>query len=112
MGSGYSNEFVNNFTQINNDIRNNGVEFQIIEKLDSICQACPNQNGVKCSSQEKVLKLDIKHAQALNLKNGDVLDWNKSVEKIKKNISPEIFADICHECEWYSLEICYNRLFK
>ena len=111
VGSGYSSKFVENFAQINEDIVNKGAKFQIIEKLDSICQACPNQNGKICTSQEKVERLDVKHMQALELKNGDILDWSMSTQKIKSSITPEIFANICHECEWFSLGICYNRLF-
>ncbi len=112
MGSGYSSDFVDNFTQINHDIINNGAQFQIANKLDSICSACPNQNGVKCESQDKVEQLDIKHSQALDLKNDAILDWQMSVNKIRDNITPEVFAEICHECEWYSLGICYNKLFQ
>ena len=112
MGSGYSNEFVDNFTQINNDIVNNGAKFQIIQQLDSICMACPNQNGDICNKQEKVTRLDNNHMQALDLQNGDILDWDESVTKIKDKISKDVFSKICHECEWYGLDICYNKLFK
>ena len=112
VGSGYSNEFVDNFAQINNDIVNNGSEFQIMGQLDSICMACPNQNGNKCNEQDKVTRLDNHHMQALGVQDGDVLDWDTSVQKIKAKITPEVFAHICHECEWYSLNICYNKLFK
>ena len=111
-GNGYDNAFVHNFTQINEDIINNKKQLIIVNKLDSICDKCPNQNGIKCDTQEKIDNLDNKHMQALQIQQDDILNWDQAVEKIKINITKDVFKNICSECEWYESNICYNVLFS
>ena len=110
-GNGYNKAFVHNFTQINEDIISNKKPFIIVNKLDSICSKCPNHNGIICNTQEKVNGLDSKHMQALQIQDGDILNWEQSIKKIKDHITEDVFNNICHDCEWYKSNICYNVMF-
>ena len=84
---------------------------EVVNETDDICSPCPHKRGVSCEAQEKILKLDRAHAEALKLKAGDVLSWGEAKARITKNIDMEKFEKICAPCSWKALGICQSVLF-
>lgn len=111
-GCGYSENFVKNYKEIVREIFDNpNIKIEVVSSLDSVCRACPNQTKLgKCNKQAKVLELDRKHMEILEIKIGEVLTWSEAVRKIRDNMSIEKFEYACKGCSWQSYGICRNTL--
>jgi uncharacterized protein len=110
-GYGYSKSFIENYQEIINQLP--GVEIKVVEGLDQICSACPEQTKQgECIKQRRVSMLDAKHMEVLGIKIGQVLTWNKAVEKIKEKMSIEKFEYACQECSWKPYGICKDVLLQ
>jgi uncharacterized protein len=115
QGKGYSAHFVANYKKIVQQLRNeNGYDtpIKVVRETDSICTACPHSRGTKCNTEETIVPLDDAHAEALGLKEGDVLSWGEAKELIRENIDLSKFKTICATCSWQSLGICEIALSK
>lgn len=112
-GLGYSNEFVANYWQVVDKIKNHDALIQIVFKNDYICASCPhyiNQN--LCQYQTKIKSLDKRHTEVLALGAGQVLSYAQVKELIKTKMSLEKFHKACNGCSWKSLGICESTLMK
>jgi uncharacterized protein len=110
-GKGYSPAFVSNFQRIMDKLQHAGdTEIQITSHTDSICAPCPHRQGKSCDSEAHIQELDAKHREALQLENTPSISWANARERIKENISLDVFHRICASCEWKSLGICEQKL--
>jgi hypothetical protein len=112
-GKGYSPKFIENFSQITDQLRGeNGdqTEIAVTSHTDSVCHPCPHRRGKLCTSQEKIEQLDQTHAKVLEIKVGDVLTWREAKKRIAENVSVEKFHQMCEPCEWRKLGICEEAL--
>nr|WP_246168571.1 DUF1284 domain-containing protein [Wolbachia endosymbiont of Ctenocephalides felis wCfeT] len=111
-GYGYSQDFVENYKKIASTIASDpSTQIEVIGSLDSICSACPNQTKQgKCSTQAKVLELDRRHMEVLEIKVGEVLTWNEATKKIRGEMSIEKFEYAYQGCSWQQYGICKNAL--
>ncbi len=103
---GYNNEFVFNMANVINEISDKSIF--LVSDLDDICLKCP-LNVKQCETQEKVLKMDQKVLEYFNLKQG-IYCYEELKNRIKENITREIFNDICSECEWIDKVDCYSKI--
>ncbi|MFN8770871.1 MAG: DUF1284 domain-containing protein [Neisseriaceae bacterium] len=113
IGEGYNDKFIENFSKINEDLKQNPHKIiKLVNISDDICKECNHKKGKECSTEDKITSLDMKHQDMLGIKNGQELSWNEAVELIKTNITKDKFHYMCHTCEWYNYGICYNKIFK
>jgi len=113
QGKGYSDEFVENFFKIVNQLREeNGddVEIEVVAETDDVCAPCPSRREKLCTKQVTIDQLDENHANVLRLKPGDVLTWGEAKQRIKEYMSLENFHQACAPCSWKSLGICEKIL--
>jgi len=111
QGKGYSLDFIENYTKIVEQL-NDDTEIIVLEQTDSICAPCPHKREKLCEIQEKIDALDKAHAQVLDIKAGDVLNWKEAKERVATNISVEKFNEICAPCLWKELGVCEAALKK
>ena len=113
-GQGYSDEFVKGYQEIARGLREapdgDDVMIEVVSHTDSICTPCPNKQGLKCTTEEKVQKLDTHHASALGLRAGDRLTWGEAKQRVRERVSNEVFDKICDPCGWKPKGICEKAL--
>ncbi|GAA3654526.1 DUF1284 domain-containing protein [Asaccharospora irregularis] len=128
QGKGYSEEFSKNMESIikkidvynknynksNNQnlfsLRKRHKKVKIIFSLDSLCGKCPNNIGSNlCSSQERVEQLDKKVSDYFNIKEG-IYVYKELEDMVYKNMTEEIFDDICKNCAWYHITNCKDYM--
>lgn len=113
QGVGYSPHFVENYNQIVEALqKNEELPIQVVEGKDSICRACPHQNGGSCSVEEKIQDFDSRHSQILHLKPGDMLSWKEAQQRLKEHMTLEDFHQACVGCEWKAWGVCETALKK
>jgi hypothetical protein len=112
-GKGYSDDFVKNYDQIVEKLRQPGGDealLKVVVHTDDICSVCPHKRGLLCQTQKKIESLDKRHAEALSLVEGEILSWWDAKKRIKEKISLDIFHAICKGCQWKDLGICEKAL--
>lgn len=110
-GKGYSEEFVQNYTQIVERISDE-TEIQVVDSADSICAPCPNREGSGCIAGEKIGLLDEQHSLILGLKSGDEVTWGEAQKLIADQMRVEDFHRACAPCSWKSMGVCESALKK
>jgi uncharacterized protein len=114
QGKGYSPAFVENFQHIADRLRGEGgdeITLTVTRQTDSICAACPHQNGRLCGSdEEKIQSLDARHEQALRLQDQDTITWGEAKRRIVEHIDEITFDRICDGCSWKDLGLCLSAL--
>lgn len=108
QGKGYSDEFVDNFATLKGSLTL-GTIIEVTSKTDDICAPCPHRRGDLCETQGKIEVLDLAHAKALGLKEGDQLTWGEALESLKA-LSLQDHLEICQGCQWLDLGICAKSL--
>lgn len=106
QGYGYSQNFVDNMTEIINNIKSTpGLLVEIISECDSVCLCCPHNVGGVCSkepdSREKIKKMDMEVLRRLDINEGAKIfakDIFGLVNTKLKRISDAI--EICGDCSW------------
>ncbi|HUX80489.1 MAG TPA: DUF1284 domain-containing protein [Alphaproteobacteria bacterium] len=113
QGKGYSPEFIENYTQIVEALQENEeLPIEVVVGADSICEACPHQEKGKCTTEEKIQKLDSHHSQILSIRSGDVMTWKRGKELLREHMTIEAFHKACEGCQWKSLGVCEDSLRK
>lgn len=103
-GQGYSDDFVDNMTQIQRTLAQNPT-IRLVAGADSVCIACPNRVGERdCRSDHKVLRYDQKVVELCHLNLGDALPWDDFFHSVKTNILvPNLREAVCGGCQWTAL---------
>ncbi|MGK5089889.1 DUF1284 domain-containing protein [Bdellovibrionota bacterium FG-2] len=110
QGKGYSPEFVKKYFEIKNSLAPETLIHVVLDTEDSICQSCPNRQGARCATEEKVQTLDAKHAKILSLCRGDSLTWGAVLERLATKMTVDDFHRVCAPCGWKELGVCEKTL--
>ncbi len=110
QGKGYSKGFVDNFSQIKNDLTEETL-ITVTSKTDDICSPCPHRCSDVCATQQKIEKLDQAHAKALDLKEGGRVTWREAQKRLAQ-LTLQDHKNICQECQWLNLGLCSDSLEK
>lgn len=108
QGKGYSPEFVNNFQKLKDDLVDE-TPIRVVFKADDICSPCPHRRSSLCEKQSKIDRLDYAHAEALSLKNEQIIAWGEAKERLS-HLSIEQHHRICDGCSWRDLGLCEAAL--
>ena len=84
----------------------------VTREADVICGSCPHRRSKGCASQEKIDGLDSRHAERLQLNDGDVLSWGGAKGKIKAYLRKGDLSELCEGCQWLELGLCEDALAK
>ncbi len=101
IGYGYNEEFTGHMERITDSL-NRGGEVVLHEGCDDICGKCPHNKGGRCTSCDKVDRMDREVLIVCGLAYGDRLDGKKALFCAKEKIfETEEFLRICGSCQWY-----------
>lgn len=88
-GKGYSEEFVENMTEIHRTLHSENPTVIITEGVDDLCRKCPNSEN------------DNRTLEALNIKVNDRMKWNSINSEVKEKIlDKHLVKDVCRTCRW------------
>ena len=115
-GMGYSPGFIRNFKKVAAALNENA-DIQVTFSLDTLCAPCPHNlskaatsTASLCKQQSFIEALDKRHADALDLKENDILPWHTAKKRIKDKLTVETFHKICNGCSWKSFGVCEEAL--
>lgn len=114
QGKGYSDGFTANMAAIVDEcLRAPGGDDTLIEVVgatDDICTPCPKRRGALCESQDKIARLDARHARALGLFVGNTITWGEAKRRMVKRVPPGALTGLCAGCQWLDLGLCETAL--
>ena len=84
----------------------------MVGATDDICTPCPKRRGSLCDSQDKIARLDARHARALGLFVGTSLNWGEAKRRIVKRVPPGALSQLCAGCQWLDLGLCEQALTR
>lgn len=101
QGYGYSEEFVENMTEIN-EIQKKDIQVTVCDCPDDICKACPNLKKDICLNEmenEKIVKMDRKVLEKLSKTE---FESSKELFKLvnEEFSSKSLVESICENCGW------------
>lgn len=105
-GKGYNEDFTDHMGRIARELADNPMrQISLQIRTDCVCENCPNSEGERCTSQDKVTQYDNAVLQACDLKDGDTLSYTAFVHLVTQNIlAKNLRKKICGDCVWN--EIC------
>ena len=109
-GHGYNRQFTSHMLSLVRKLTSNPeTHISLTCKCDHLCSACPNRQNNKCTSSEKVLRMDFAVLDVCQLQLEKEQDW-LSLSSTAKNLILETqkFDNICSQCQWYTL--CKNTI--
>ncbi len=114
QGKGYDEEFVENMNKIVNILKKDATaKMKIIKKTDAVCAMCPSNVGKGlCKYEDKVLSLDEKTIEVLDLKEKESYIYEEVLKNIKEKLTLKKFEYICASCEWFPYGYCKKGLFQ
>ena len=76
----------------------------LVEGPDDLCAACPHRTGSRCSSEEKVNRLDKGVLEACGLSAGETRSWSALARMARERVlEKDTFEKVCRCCEWFQL---------
>ncbi|MBL4930422.1 DUF1284 domain-containing protein [Clostridium paridis] len=109
VGEGYSSDFTRNMHEILFKLNNTNQEFTLTLENDNICSKCPNLNSSHiCTSAAKVSIMDAKVIKYFSLTPSKTYNYIDIKKKFEDSIPTEAINDICGNCEWFSLNLCWR----
>jgi hypothetical protein len=86
------------------------VVVRISSEADTLCAPCPHRRGLGCEYQGKIVDLDRRHAEALDLEAGQILTWGDCLDRVVDRVTPPDLDVICAGCRWLDLGLCKQGL--
>lgn len=110
-GKGYSDGFVENMNQLTARLRSGEpVKIHLTFSTDDLCTCCPHMLGEDlCDTNEKVKRFDRKVVEYFQLEEKEYI-YQELVDKIRREITQEMLADICGGCGWYPVSACREKV--
>jgi len=103
-GKGYSEDFVKNMEKVKAALEA-GEQVFLVTGKDAICAACPNWQGDKCETEEKVCRYDRGVLDRCALEPGQTLSFQALEAAAQEHIlRPGLREKVCGDCQW--TEIC------
>lgn len=112
QGYGYSEEFVENMTKINDLRKVDSTIIRLTDSPDDICKACPNLKNNLCKDKktnENIVSMDNEVLSKLNNEEYNSIELFNEINKIFNN--KESISKICKDCGWYN-ECLFMERFK
>tara|TARA_Y100000310_G_C20464972_1_gene707171 strand:- start:475 stop:837 length:363 start_codon:yes stop_codon:yes gene_type:complete len=101
QGKGYSDEFVENYYKVLEQLNSNP-KIKVTNSPDILCSKCPHLKNNKCSkkpdSEIKVSKKDTKIINILGLTPNKEINVKKADELVNLNLNK--LKELCKNCEW------------
>ena len=79
---------------------------------DSICAPCPSRRGIGCAADDRISRLDRRHAAALDIRPGQRMTWAEAQARAAARLQPRDLERICNGCRWLGLGMCQSALAK
>lgn len=109
-GKGYNEEFIKHMTQLISSLEEQ-TQICITVGCDSVCGRCPNFDGARCNSEDRVLSFDRKVMDFAGISDKQRLTYKELQKKIEDGIfAPNRFEQVCGDCAWG--EICHKNSAK
>ncbi|MBE6489774.1 MAG: DUF1284 domain-containing protein [Methanobrevibacter sp.] len=112
QGYGYSEEFTENMTKVNEQRKSENTTITLTNSPDDICKACPNLKNNLCEDLKQnatIVGMDNEVLKKLD----DSKEYN-AVELFEKTDSifnsKESVCKICFECMWHDKCLFYQKL--
>ncbi|SER89846.1 DUF1284 domain-containing protein [Lachnobacterium bovis] len=104
-GKGYSGEFTDHMGKIIKNFESNPNQIiTVTADTDIVCKHCPNNSGLCCESQSKVMKYDNAVLELCNLKDKTTIEYGKFREIVRNKIlRKNLRKEICGDCQWNSI---------
>jgi len=105
-GMGYSNLFADNMKQVYERLRKEPeTVVQIVNGVDDLCKCFPGDQPYHCDNTS-VHERDQAVIRHLNIVEGDQLEWNEILQRIRTNITPQHVPVWCNGCPWLTYGVC------
>ncbi|MDQ6599009.1 DUF1284 domain-containing protein [Bacillus salipaludis] len=105
-GMGYSKEYVENMTRLHQTLRNDPKTcIQLVNEPDYLCEKYPNSGEYHCQ-HDNIYERDAVILEKLELKIGQVLNWEDVESHIQKYVVPSDIQTVCETCFWRSYGVC------
>ncbi|RKM60348.1 DUF1284 domain-containing protein [Butyrivibrio sp. CB08] len=101
-GKGYSEDFTDHMGRIIREMEADPTQ-QVMLKVetDIVCENCPNNEGGKCTTQDKVKRYDEEVLKACGLEDRDEIPYADFITLVHdKIIKTGLRSDICGDCSW------------
>lgn len=103
-GKGYSEDFVKNMVRVKAALEA-GERVYLVESRDAVCAACPNWQGDRCATEEKVCRYDRAVLDLCALEPGQTLSYPELRAAADNYIlRAGLRETVCGDCQW--TEIC------
>ena len=107
-GHGYDADFTAHMKAIVSTLKENpSTPITLVRGCDVLCQMCPNNQGDRCTSLEKVASMDSAVLRVCSLTDGETSPWIMAALRARKQIlETEEFQAVFASCQWF--ELCRN----
>lgn len=77
----------------------------LVNGCDEICASCPNRCADRCSTEQKVRRLDELVLENCAYRYDTEILWTAAADTARKKIldDPQVFEKICGGCQWFEL---------
>ena len=99
-GKGYSDEFTAHMSEVVKNLKA-GATVRLVDRVDEICQKCPDNKEGVCRTAELVAEYDRQVLLRCGLEVGTVMpfaDFQKLV--IERILTPQKREEVCGNCQW------------
>lgn len=113
QGYGYSDVFVKHMAAVIAQLHMDP-EITIIDALDDICAACPNNDGEQCAKYgDSVVRMDHTVMEMIYIKPGTVMGARDAIELTRARFDTMEDVDrVCGTCQWRERCAFYNGVRK
>ena len=106
QGMGYSQEYIENMTNLQKTLRANpGMRIQLVKGPDQLCEKYPSTGEYHCQNDD-IYERDAAILEKLGLNIGQILIWEEIESLIQKYIVPSDIQNVCESCSWRSYGVC------
>ena len=107
-GNGYDDSFTANMNELTHRLTADPLEeVQLTQGPDDVCAACPHLVNDRCTSQEKVTRMDRGVLAACGFVYGQRDSWSAFARLARNKIlQTKEFERICGDCQW--IDLCRN----
>lgn len=104
-GHGYDADFTAHMKAIVSALKKNpNTPITLVQGCDVLFQMCPNNQGGRCTSLEKVASMDSAVLSVCSLNDGETSPWMMAALRARKQIlETEEFQAVCASCQWFEL---------
>ncbi len=101
-GKGYSEDFTDHMGRVIKELEADPAQNVVLKaKTDIVCKNCPNNEGGKCTTQDKVQRYDEAVLRVCGLVDGNEISFAEFIGLVKeKIIDAGIRGEICGDCSW------------